>query len=151
MPLARYFFFVGAALLALMFTLDAYLPKSSAAGRTNTATDLSVIRIHSDQKWPERIVFDTSLPTITPVPAKTAEANGPVPTTVSEISAKAHVRDSFAQLQPSNRNQLEPADPRKPGPKLQPKRRSVAKSHTGPPTVLVAQQPRFGFFANNIW
>ena len=66
MPLARYFFFVGAALLALLFVADAYLPKLPAAERTNVTAGLSVIRIHSDRKWPEPVVFDTNLASVAP-------------------------------------------------------------------------------------
>ena len=64
MPLARYFFLVGGVLLALVFISDFYFPKSPIAERGDI--DRQVIRIHSDQKWPERVVFDTNLPTITP-------------------------------------------------------------------------------------
>ena len=148
MPLVRYFFFVGGALLALLFVFDADAPKLPVADRTETVIDLPVIRIHSDRKWPERVVFDTSIPAIIPAivpppppPAKT-EASVPAPTIVADISAEARVRDAFAQFAP--------ADPKRPGPKPQGKRK-ITKSRIGPPTVLVAQQPRFGFFANNTW
>ncbi len=155
MPLARYFLFVGAALLALLFIVDACLPKllavdsATAAANTakaNTAADLSVIRIHSDRKWPERVEFDTSLPTITPAPVRTAEAS--VPATVADAAAPVPMRDAFAQLQPA---QLQTSEPKKPAPRLPPRRRTVAKNHLGPPTILVAQQPRLGFFGNTIW
>jgi hypothetical protein len=149
MPLARYFLFVGTALLALLFIVDAYLPKSpvvesananvdSANTAANMATDPSLIRIHSDRKWPERVEFDTSLPTITPAPVTTAEANVP-----AAVAAPVRMQEAFAQLQTS--------EPKKPEPKLRPKRRTVARSHAGPPTILVAQQPRLGFFGHTIW
>ena len=73
MPLVRYFLFVGGALLALMFVVDAVLPKLPVSDRANT--DLPAIRIHTDRKWPERVVFDTSLPTVVPVTAA-KDANG---------------------------------------------------------------------------
>src|ERR1700751_5305996 len=66
MPVVRYFLFVGVALLAFLFAADAYLPKMPAVESPRATADLSVIRIHSVQKWPERIVIDTTLPTITP-------------------------------------------------------------------------------------
>ncbi|MGZ5872966.1 MAG: hypothetical protein ACXWKP_12750 [Bradyrhizobium sp.] len=147
MPLARYFFFVGAALLTLLFIIDAYVPKLPTVERVKAAADLSVIRIHSDRKWPERVVFDTSLPTITPVAARAAEASVPAPPVrVAEFPAKAG--EAFAQLQ-SNPNQLQTADARKPEPRR--KHKTVARSYFGPSTIRVAQQPRFGFFGNNIW
>ena len=64
MPLARYFLYAGGVLLTLLFILDAWFPRFPVAERANA--NLLVIRIHSDRKWPERIVFDTSLPTIVP-------------------------------------------------------------------------------------
>jgi hypothetical protein len=149
MPLARYFLFVGAALLALLFVADEYLPKVPAAAQTNAAADLSVIRIRSDRKWPERVVFDTALPSIVPAATAMVDANASAPASAADVSAKVRVREVFAQLPPSY--QLQPADLRKPEPKLQPKRKTVAKSHTGPPIILVAQQPRVGLFGNNIW
>lgn len=163
MPLLRYFLFVGTALLALLFVVDAYLPKSpvvDGAANANTAavnmaanaaTGLSVIRIHSDRKWPERVEFDTSLPAVTAAPVRTAQANAPA--TGADAAAPVRMRDAFAQLQTP---QLQTPEPKKPEPKLLPKRRivanrAVAKSHVGPPTILVAQQPRLGFFGNTIW
>jgi hypothetical protein len=60
MPLIRYFFFTGGALLALLCLADYYLagPVSAAA---ETGPDLSIARIHSAQTWPEKIVFDTNV------------------------------------------------------------------------------------------
>jgi hypothetical protein len=140
MPLARYFFFVGGVLLALLFVVDAVLPKLPVADRTDT--DLPVIRIHSDRKWPERVVFDTSIPTIIPPQTAKAEAVVPAPAPVADVSAKVRVREAFAQFVPP--------DPKKPEPKLQ-RKRKIAKSRVAPPVVLVAQQPRFGFFDNGTW
>jgi len=138
MPLARYFFFVGGVLLALLFVVDAVLPKLPVADRTDT--DLPVIRIHSDRKWPERVVFDTSIPTI--VPAQAVNAEAVVPAVAADVPAKVRVREAYAQLAPP--------EPKKPEPKLQ-RKRKIAKSHTAPPMVVVAQQPRFGFFDNSTW
>jgi hypothetical protein len=146
MPLARYFLFVGASLLTLLFVVDAYLPKLPDAERTNAAAGVSVIRIHSDRKWPERVVFDTTVPSITPATTGMVEAKAKdsAPTSVADVSPKVRVRDVFAQLPFS-----QPADLRKPEPK--PKRKAVARSHPGSRPILVAQQPRIGFFGNNIW
>jgi hypothetical protein len=147
MPLARYFLFVGAALLTLLFVVDAYLPKLPLEQRANAAADLSVIRIHSDRKWPERLVLDTTRPTIT---RAVTEVSVAAPAGVADLPAKVRVREAFAQLTPTNSDQLHPADPGKVEPKPQRKRKTVARSYAGPPTILVAQQPRFGFFGSNI-
>lgn len=148
MPLVRYFLFVGGALLALLFIADATLPKLPATEHAEAAANFSMIRIHSDRKWPERVVFDTTLPTIVPATTVVAEMQAQRPRFAADLPAKARVGEAFAQLS-SNSSQLPPADPRKSESKG--KRKSVAKSHIGPPTILVAQQPRFGVFGNNIW
>src|SRR3954470_15852649 len=71
MPLARYFSFVGGVLLALFFVLDACFPKPPIAAEPKVY--LPVIRISSDRKWPERIVYDTITPTLDPTPVSIAE------------------------------------------------------------------------------
>jgi hypothetical protein len=57
MPLAAYFRNVGAALLALLLIANFYLPPSPVA--QGAATYPPVIRIHSEQRLPAPIVFDT--------------------------------------------------------------------------------------------
>jgi hypothetical protein len=143
MPLMRYFLYVGGALLALLFIADACLPPLPVAKASRSAADLSVIRIHSDTKWPERVVFDTTRPTIAPVPATVvAEAAAPQQKTAAAPS-KSGVREAFAQL------------PAPTHPKV--KRKAVARNYAGPPNyagpqrMLVAQQRPVAFFGNNIW
>jgi hypothetical protein len=148
MPLARYFFYVGGVLLTLLFVIDALVPKLPAADSTDAS--LPVIRIHSDRKWPERVVFDTSMPTIVPAETAKTEASVPATATVADVSAKARMREAFAQLQPSDLKQSDASDPKKLEPKPQPKRK-IAKKRVAPPLMLVEQQPRFGFFGNSIW
>lgn len=144
MPVLRYFVFVGAALIALLFVVSAELPSAPAVLASNSTTDLTAIRIHSDRKWPERVVFDTSVPTIVPAPTRTASVVLPAaaPEHVADTSTKVTARDAYAQLTPS--------DLKKPAAKPVHKRR-VAKRRMAPPTIVVAQRPQFGLFANNIW
>ena len=104
MPVARYFLFVGGVLLALLFALDAFAPQPVAvASNSAPSIDKTVVRIRSDQKPPERVVYDMSLPTIVPPAAKTQVAAAPVP----DISAQARVRDTFAQFVPAEAKKLE--------------------------------------------
>ena len=88
MPLLRYFVFVGGALVALLFLSNAVLPKPPVAEVTNTANELPMIRIHSAQKWPQRVVIDTSLPTIVPTQTARAEPDTPA-TAVADVPAQA--------------------------------------------------------------
>jgi hypothetical protein len=140
MPLMRYFVFVGGALLALLFIANASLPALpvTEAARSNPA-DLSVIRIHSDRKWPERVVFDTSHPTMIPVPAPLI-AEAAIEPAKAATPLKPEVRQAFAQV-PANPVRMEPKR----------KRKSVARNYAGPPRILVAQQRPVAFFGNNLW
>jgi len=91
MPLGRYFVFVGSLLLALLILAERYMPKPiNEPARADV--DRSIIRLHSSHKWPERIVIDTSLPTIVPPPT----------TNTAEISlARARPpKDAFALATP---------------------------------------------------
>jgi hypothetical protein len=138
MPLGRYFLFVGGTLLALLFAVNAYLPSPVDAGAT-VADDAfrPVVRIHSTQKLPERIVIDTSIPTIVPPP-----------TVVAQAPAKAPVLNAMAQISPS---EAKGAEPRKPELKAPPKRR-VAKRQVRQPMLAYAQAPPrmdFDLFARN--
>jgi hypothetical protein len=145
MPLVRYFFFVGGVLLALLFISDAYLPKLPVTDRANP--DLPVIRIHSDRKWPERVVYNTNLPTIVPAHIVNTDSLS-APTTVADVSAKA--REAFAQLQPSDAKQLPSSDSKKREPTLQ-RKRKIAKRPAAPPPIRLAQRPQFGFFGRSTW
>ena len=143
MLLLRYFVFVGGVLVALLFAADAYAPKSEVASVTD-GVDRSVIRIHSDRKWPERVVFDTSAPTLTVAPAVQAEASVPAPANVAGILPTARVRETFAQFVP--------VEPKKAPPKARVATR-VAKSRAAPMRFAQHERydQRFGPMANNIW
>jgi hypothetical protein len=142
MPLARYFLFVGGVLLALLFVVSAEFPQLPVAQMANTAADLPAIRIHSDRKWPERIVFDTSAPRPVSLQTANSEVSTVAPVRVAETSVKTTAREAFAQVAPT--------DIKKPEPK-QPQKRKIAKRRVAPPTMLVAQQPQFAFFGNRMW
>jgi hypothetical protein len=149
MPIARYFGVVGGVLLTLMFFLNAFLPKLPETAAEVRTVDKSVIRIHSDRKWPERIVFDTSQPTlIPPQAAKSLEANVPAQARVADMAGKARGRDSLAELQPSDQAQAQLSQPKKLENKVVRKRRIARRAPQG---ILIAQQPQFGFFGNTMW
>jgi hypothetical protein len=140
MPLSRYFLYVGGALLALLFISDPYLPKVPTTDWGNSRS--AIIHIHSDQKWPERIVYDTSLPAVVSAQITNMETNVAAP----EIVAPAREREAFAQLQPSS--QISDVKKREPKPLRQ---RKFAKRRVAPPALLAARQMQFGWFGNRIW
>lgn len=151
MPLARYFLFVGGALLALLLAIDALVPHQAiVASQAAPSVDKTVVRIRSDQKPPERVVYDTSLPTIVP-PAVTAQAtaSAAAPSAAAaapvDASAQTRVRETFAQFVPSEPKKAEPQ-----------RKRKVTKSRPAPmqggqPQMRVAQQSHYGFFGGSNW
>ena len=82
MFLVRYFLYAGSVLLALLFLADWYWPATptTVAGQVQeTSLDKEILRIRSAQKWPQKIVFDTTIPTIIPPPALVASIPPPPP------------------------------------------------------------------------
>lgn len=176
MPIFRYFVFVGGALLALLFAADYVLPAQPVAQAVATASnDQPLIRIRSDRHLPERVVLDTSQATIAAPVVKTAAAVAPQPPVretmspaLAEMSAKARVRETFAQFTPAPKTdtaaakktdakqqvqaQAQPAQGQ--ASQAQQPKRKVARTHPAPqqgrPMMLVAQQPHFGLF-NTTW
>jgi hypothetical protein len=159
MPLLRYFIYVGGALLTLLLVSNAVLPREPLPETLTSGTDLPTIRIHSERKLPERVVFDTSVPVRLTAPiAKTSVAAAPVaaapvavPPAIAEMSAKARVREAFAQL-PDEEEATGPKISRMglvtlPEPKMVSKvpvlKRKIAKPRAATP-LMVAQQPHSG-------
>jgi hypothetical protein len=69
MPVFRYFIFVGGALIALLFAINAYVPQAPEPMQANApGFDHSQIRITSNRVADKPIIFDTSQPTIVPPP-----------------------------------------------------------------------------------
>jgi hypothetical protein len=173
MPLLRYFIFVGGSLLALLFVVNVAFPMEPLPQQLTSGSDLPPVRIHSDRKLPERVVFDTSAVLPGQIPAAPvllvaqpkpqplvaaqvqAKAQAPVPPAIAEIKANARVREAFAQL-PQEGDAFQPtmsdmATVIVPEPKMYParqpaKHKVVAKPRNTRPVMMVAQQPRFGGF-----
>jgi hypothetical protein len=97
-PVARYFVFVGGALFALLLIVSWYCPAPPAifTDRPQVITT-AAIRIKSERKWPERIEFDTSQPTIVPPAGEVSSAAGPPP------SLPLERLEALAQLRPDTR------------------------------------------------
>ena len=153
MPLLRYFLYVGASLLGLLLITNVALTPVPLPGTLTSATDLPPVRIHSERKLPEAVVFDThstvsSAPiAMLPAPATVAQAVAPAQpaAAVTEISPKARVREAFAQLPDAATSSVT-------GPKMVAKppvkRKAVARPRTAYPyPYMVAQQPHFSPFA----
>ena len=146
MPLARYFYFVGAVLLALLFILDAYFPSLPIVATAKV--NLPVIRIYSDRKWPERIVYDTSLPAIVPTSMASTEVIIQAPAMIDASAgtrkweALAMLPPSGEQLQASNTKMREPK-PRHPG--------KIVRKRPPAPRIAMARHLQFGWFGGSFW
>ena len=66
MPLARYFGFVGTALLILLLGVSWLVSEPVPLKLLRNEINKPVIRISSIEKLPERVIFDTSLPQTPP-------------------------------------------------------------------------------------
>jgi hypothetical protein len=66
-PIAKYFVVVGGALAVLLLIAGWSLPVPPASFPDQPEIiERAAIRIKSEHKWPEKVVLDTSQPTITP-------------------------------------------------------------------------------------
>ena len=164
MPVARYFLFVGGVLLALLFVVNSIVPQEAVVagqnqGLSSPGVDKTMVRIKSTQKLPERVVYDTNLPTI--VPAQVNAVAAAVPSATGDASPQARVRNTFAQFIPPEKADAQKVAAEQPAqaqPQA-PKKRKVARYHAHPqqpmrlaqpgmyqPYRVAQQQPRMGFF-----
>ncbi|MGY3558701.1 hypothetical protein ACVWXP_001970 [Bradyrhizobium sp. USDA 4463] len=146
MPLLAYIWKVGVALLALLFAVDLYLPKTPVVQKF--AVDRPTIRIQSDRKWPERVVLDTSQPII--VSAASGILTARVPASIVQREAPVIRTDSprigNARTDPPPREAIDRKRPRKT--QLSATR---SKRHTPPQMLLAARQAQFGWFGYRYW
>jgi hypothetical protein len=99
-PIARYFMFVGCALVALLFIAGWCLPTPPAMfADQSVGIDRAVIRIKSAHKWPEKIVLDTNQPTIAPPAVEEPPAAQSVRLPPDEAGDQSNL-EALAQLKP---------------------------------------------------
>lgn len=134
MPLARYFVFTGAVLLALLFLLGWYLPPS-AVEPARAGVDHPTIRLQSAHKWPSAVVFDTSQPTIVPPPVIVADQVPP-----AQVPSARSPLEALAMVQPK-----EPSPVIAAAPAAAPKRVVRRAKPARAPAPQVAGYDMFGF------
>ena len=148
MPLARYFLLVGGALLVVLLVAGACLPSLPVVEQVETQR--TKIRIHTEMKLPERVVFDTSRPAVTPMEPVTAETGTPSLPSAADVSAKAW--QALAHLQSSDVSRMKPADTKRPELKSAPSRKSETRKRAAAPRkVRLARQPQFDWFGGRMW
>jgi hypothetical protein len=103
-PIVKYFMVVGSVLAVLLMIAGRSLPElpPSFPDRPEI-TERAVIRIRSEHKWPEKVVLDTSKPTMAPaVVMDPAAAQSSVPLPSDEARGPSNL-EAMAQLQPDTR------------------------------------------------
>ena len=146
MPLARYFLLVGGALLVVLLVAGAWLPSLPVVELVETQR--TKIRIHTEMKLPERVVFDTSMPAVTHPPEPVTAA--PSLPSADDVSAKA--RQAFAHLQSSDVSRSKLADTKRPELKSAPSRKSETRKRAAAPRkIRLARQPQFDWFGGRMW
>jgi len=147
MPLARYFLWVGGVLLALLFVADARLPALPVAEAT-TDVPSPIIRIHSERKWPERIVFDTSAPiphlNLAAIPAH----EKPAQQTTAVVSDSA--REARAQMETSDLIQTQVTGPKKLEVSAR-RQQKMASRHVARRPFRVARQSQYAWHGGRMW
>ena len=100
MPIVRYFVVVGGALAALLLVAGWFLPVPPASFPDQP--EIIAIRIRSERKWPEKVVLDTSKPTMTPpvvMDPPTAQSSLPLPS--DEAQGQSNL-EAIAQVKPDS-------------------------------------------------
>ncbi|MDN4982409.1 hypothetical protein QY049_04115 [Bradyrhizobium sp. WYCCWR 13022] len=133
--------------MLLLFLVDALWPKPRAIESYEANAAAVPTRIHSDRKWPERIVLDTRdrNPVVAAMVAET-----PAPEDVPSTPIQAPERESFAMLRPG---QAEPLQSSLVKPQIvRAKGQRHAKRRVQPHRSLFAQRlPPQGWFGNMMW
>jgi hypothetical protein len=117
MPLRQYFAWVGSILLIALFIADWCFPAPVHAPRSELVPNERVnLRIRSDHKWPEKVVFDTMRSPSTSV-ADTSPERDVVPSeTIAKVAPHA-LPDAFAMASAqAGRSTSRPGDPSNPLP-----------------------------------
>jgi hypothetical protein len=96
-PLFGYFAVVGGFLLSTLFIANVSLPATLVDSGSQTHQPKPTILIDSSRKWPERIVYNTSLPTTLAVVPVAQEA-----VRSSPLDAMAQISAPTAPKQPSH-------------------------------------------------
>jgi hypothetical protein len=99
MPLLKYFGWAGSFLVAALFAANwcSSVPIARSRPSDVPLNQRINIRIHTDRKWPERVVFDTTRSMPTPDAKLEAESN-PGPSETLAQATELQPFDAFAEM-----------------------------------------------------
>jgi hypothetical protein len=102
MPLRQYFMWVGTILLVMLFAADwCFPPPVAHAPHSEIPPNERInLRIHSDSKWPERVVIDTTRSRLTP-PADVSFEPDVLPGQNFARAEQHGPREAFAAMVPA--------------------------------------------------
>jgi hypothetical protein len=116
-PLMKYFGFVGSALVLLLIAIGWCFPQQ-AMGPSNSDVERPSIRISSAERAPERVIIDTSLPTIV------APSNISPSTSMTSVQSAQPLQGAFSELDVAPK----PVTPKSGGEVLKPKHAAKGES-----------------------
>lgn len=117
MPLMKYFGFVGSALVLLLIAIGWCLPQQPM-GPGNSDVERPSIKISSAERAPERVIIDTSLPTIV------APSNISPSTSMTSVQSARPLQSAFSELDVARK----PVTPKLGGEVLKPKHTAKGES-----------------------
>jgi len=134
MSILRFITWVGTALLALLFLADWQLPKPLPEPAVDSIRP--VIRITSVQQPPERIIIDTSQPTIVPPPTLFTDAAPSQPSPAPQSYASAAPLPAVTNVDQRTRKVV-----KRQGPKVAAKQAAPASAPAAPSGSPVTTAP----------
>lgn len=103
MPIRQYFIWVGSALLVALFCADRWFPEPVTPAYAAISPGKKVnLRILSDQRWPERVVFDTTHSAMAFATGVAAELNVDSDED-RERTGLRNTREAFASMEANNK------------------------------------------------
>src|ERR1700754_2354232 len=126
MPLRQYFVWVGSVLLVALFVADWCFPAPVAHPHSEIPPNQRAnLRIRSDHKWPERVVFDTTRSGLS-LAAEARPEPDVMPSQGLVAVEQRRSRDAFAAMQSAqavptatgDKASATPAKPRPAGPRI---------------------------------
>jgi hypothetical protein len=101
MPLRQYFSWVGSILFVALFVADWCLPAPFHAPHPEIPSNEKVnLRIRSDHKWPDKVVFDTTRSQFTPVAGASPEPDVAASQRIDQAGRRSPL-DAFAAMIPA--------------------------------------------------
>ena len=142
MPLQQYVLVVGGALLVLLFATDWVFPRPRGE-HERSEVRLPAIRIHSDRKGPEAVVFDTAQPIFT---ALVGQDGADTPQAIA--STESSLTEGGSQPSGPVSEPAEPAELNEP--KIQ-NRKIKSSDHAYPTRRPIHQHPALSSPSNTIF